>query len=350
MTGNSNLNNAHRNKADEFYTPLPFIEKELRHYKEHFRGKTVLCNCDDPYESEFFKYFVINFRSLGLKKLITTCYAASSVTGKELPFQSEKRAYKVEITEIKDETGDGRVGLADIEYLLKNKELNKKLIEPLDGDGDFRSDECVKLLEEADIVVTNPPFSLFRDFISLLIDKEKEFLIIGNMNAVTCKNIFPFIRDNKVWLGYNNGCDVWFKVPDIYEEKKTCFKIDENNQKWRRVGKICWFTNLSVEKHRENILLFKKYSPELYSKYDNYDAINVDKVADIPCDYYGVMGVPITFIQYYNPDQFEIVGQTGGDTSPEVEILKTDAKYRYRGRINGKTLYARLLIKRRKLG
>lgn len=328
MTGNSNLNNARRNKADEFYTPLPFIENELRHYKEHFKGKIVFCNCDDPYESNFFKYFVMNFNFLGLKKLITTCYA--------LP-QSEKHSYKVEITEV-NKTSDRSIDITDVEYLIKNPRNTMTL---LNGDGDFCSDECVKLLEEADIVVTNPPFSLFRDFISLLIDKEKEFLIVGNMNKIICKEIFPFIRDNKVWLGYNSGCDVWFKVPDIYEEKKTGFKIDENNQKWRRIGNICWFTNLSVEKRRENILLFREYSSELYPKYDNYDAINVDKVADIPCDYYGVMGVPITFMQYYNPDQFEIVGLDRYTIPPEALVGG-------RAAINGKPKYARLLIKRRK--
>lgn len=325
MAGNSNLHMSHRNKADEFYTSLSLIENELRHYKEHFKDKIVFCNCDDPYESNFFKYFVMNFNFLGLKKLITTCYA--------LP-QSEKHSYKVEITEV-NKTGDRSIDIMDVEYLMKNP---RNTITLLDGDGDFRSDECVKLLEEADIVVTNPPFSLFRDFISLLIAKEKDFLVVGNMNAVTCKNIFPLIRDNKVWLGYNSG-HFWFKVPDTYEEKKTDFKIDENGQKWRRMGNICWFTNLSVEKRHEDIILFRNYIPDLYPKYDNYDAINVDRTADIPCDYYGVMGVPITFMQYYNPDQFEILGTSryhdGQEFSDDINVL------------NGKTLYTRLLIKRR---
>ena len=328
MAGNSNLHMSHRNKADEFYTSFSLIENELRHYKEHFKDKIVFCNCDDPYESNFFKYFVMNFNFLGLKKLITTCYA--------LP-QSEKHSYKVEITEV-NKTGDRSIDITDVEYLMKNP---RNTITLLDGDGDFRSDECVKLLEEADIVVTNPPFSLFRDFISLLIAKEKDFLVVGNMNAVTCKNIFPLIRDNKVWLGYNSG-HFWFKVPDTYEEKKTDFKIDENGQKWRRMGNICWFTNLSVEKRHEDIILFRNYIPDLYPKYDNYDAINVDRTADIPCDYYGVMGVPITFMQYYNPDQFEILGNSryhdGQEFSDDINVL------------NGKTLYTRLLIKRRKLG
>ena len=328
MAGNSNLHMSHRNKADEFYTSLSLIENELRHYKEHFKDKIVFCNCDDPYESNFFKYFVMNFNFLGLKKLITTCYA--------LP-QSEKHSYKVEITEV-NKTGDRSIDITDVEYLMKNP---RNTITLLDGDGDFRSDECVKLLEEADIVVTNPPFSLFRDFISLLIAKEKDFLVVGNMNAVTCKNIFPLILDNKVRLGYNSG-HFWFKVPDTYEEKKTNFKIDENGQKWRRMGNICWFTNLSVEKRHEDIILFRNYIPDLYPKYDNYDAINVDRTADIPCDYYGVMGVPITFMQYYNPDQFEILGNSryhdGQEFSDDINVL------------NGKTLYTRLLIKRRKLG
>ena len=326
MAGNSNLNDSARNKQDEFYTQLSLVESELKHYRPHFKGKTVLCNCDDPYESNFFKYFAMNFNSLGLKKLITTCYATSPVIGEEMQFfvdkggqlsfieqpgsvavekdSKEKRPYKVEITEVTDENGDGRVDLADVEYLMRNRKNTMTL---LDGDGDFRSPECVELLKQADIVVTNPPFSLFRDYVALLMEYKKAFVIIGNQNAVAYKDFFPLLSDNKIWLGYNSG-HFWFKVPDSYEEKKTDFKIDETGQKWRRMGNICWFTNLDIEKRHENMTLFRNYTPEAYPTYDNFDAIEVSKTADIPCDFYGVMGVPITFMSQHNPQQFEIIG------------------------------------------
>ncbi|MBS7259578.1 MAG: adenine-specific methyltransferase EcoRI family protein [Eubacteriales bacterium] len=326
MAGNSNLKDSIRQRQDEFYTQLSLIESELKHYKPHFKGKIIFCNCDDPYESNFFKYFAMNFNSLGLKKLITTCYATSPVIGEEMQFfvdkggqlsfieqpgsvavekdSKEKRPYKVEITEVTDENGDGRVDLADVEYLMRNRKNTMTL---LDGDGDFRSPECVELLKQADIVVTNPPFSLFRDYVALLMEYKKAFVIIGNQNAVAYKDFFPLLSDNKIWLGYNSG-HFWFKVPDSYEEKKTDFKIDETGQKWRRMGNICWFTNLDIEKRHENMTLFRNYTPEAYPTYDNFDAIEVSKTADIPCDFYGVMGVPITFMSQHNPQQFEIIG------------------------------------------
>ena len=338
MAGNSNLHDSARNKQDEFYTQLSLIEKELKHYRSFFAGKTVLCNCDDPYESNFFKYFAMNFNALGLKKLVTTCYATSPVVGDEFEYYvdnagqlafvpdtdttplvcSTRRPYRVEITEVTDEKHDGRADLADVEYLMRNRKNTMTL---LNGDGDFRSPECVELLREADVVVTNPPFSLFREYIALLEEYRKYFIIIGNMNAVTYKEIFPMIAENRLWLGYNSG-HFWFKVPDSYEIKKTDFKIDEHGQKWRRMGNICWFTNVDIEKRHENMPLFRSYSPELYPKYDNYDAINVDRTVDIPCDYYGVMGVPITFLSQYNPDQFEIVAfRKGTDGKDLVHTL-----------------------------
>ena len=356
MPGNSNLHMSRSDKADEFYTQLSLIENELHHYRAFFKGKTVLCNCDDPYESNFFKFFAMNFNSLGLKKLITTCFATSPVTGKEFdyyedektgqlsfipqpnsaPVQAQsRRPYRVEITEVTDENGDGRVDLADVEYLMRN---HKNAMTLLDGDGDFRSPECVELLKQADVVVTNPPFSLFREYMAQLMEHKKSFIIIGNQNAITYREILPLIRDNKVWLGYNNG-HFWFKVPDNYEEKKTDFKIDENGQKWRRMGNICWFTNVDIDKRHEDMTLFRNYSPELYPKYDNYDAIEVSRTLDIPCDYFGVMGVPITFMQYYNPNQFVILGDSrfhdGQEFSDDINIM------------NGKTLYRRLLIQRK---
>ncbi len=345
MAGNSNLHDSARNRQDEFYTQLSLIESELKHYKAHFKGKVVFCNCDDPFESNFFKYFAINFNSLGLKKLIATCYATSPIVytqltlfGEEPPVGKEyngKKPYKIEISEVTDENQDGRTDLADVEYLLRNR---KNTLTLLEGDGDFRSPECVELLKQADIVVTNPPFSLFREYVAQLMEYKKAFLIVGNQNATGYKEIFPLIRDNIVWLGYNNG-HFWFAVPDTYEEKATDFKIDENGQKWRRMGNICFFTNLDIDKRHEDMTLFRTYSPEAYPKYDNYDAINVNRTLDIPCDYYGVMGVPITFMQYYNPDQFEIVGDSryhdGQDFSDDINF------------INGKGLYRRILIRRK---
>jgi len=346
MSGNSNLNDSARNRQDEFYTQLSLIESELKHYKTYFKGKTVFCNCDDPYESNFFKYFAMNFNSLGLKKLITTCYATSPIVYTQLSLFGEgevvaaepgkHKPYQVEIAEVNDVTGDGRINLADVEYLLKNDKNTKQL---LSGDGDFRSPECVELLEEADIVVTNPPFSLFREYMAQLMDFNKNFLIIGNLNAVKYKEILPLIMENKIWLGYNAG-HFWFTVPDSYEEKKTDFRIDDHGQKWRRMGNICWYTNLDIEKRHENMTLFKSYDESIYKRYDNYDAIEVSRTADIPCDYYGVMGVPITFMQYYNPDQFEIIGVLNSGSGNEYDYAKAI--------LNGKQLYARFLIRRKR--
>jgi len=345
MPGNSNLHMSRAGRTDEFYTQLSLIENELKHYKPFFRNKVVLCNCDDPFESNFFKYFAINFNSLGLKKLIATCYATSPIVYTQLNLFGEekvvvketgkRKAYKIEITEVTDENQDGRVDLADVEYLLRNR---KNALTLLQEDGDFRSEECVGLLKQADVVVTNPPFSLFREFIALLIEYKKDFIVIGNQNAVTYREIFPLIRDNKVWLGYNNG-HFWFKVPNSYEEKRTDFKIDENGQKWRRMGNICWYTNVDIEKRHEDMTLFRAYTPEIYAQYDFYEAINIDRTNDIPCDYYGIMGVPITFMQYYNPDQFEIIGKI--DTGEINEYNLANPK------VNGKALYKRIAIRRK---
>lgn len=354
MAGNSNLKDSFKQRQDEFYTQLSLIESELKHYRAFFRGKVVLCNCDDPYESNFFKYFAMNFNSLGLKKLITTCYATSPVTGKEfeyyvgnggqisflpianaIPMQEERRPYRVEITEVTDENGDGRIDLSDVEYLMRNRKNTMTL---LDGDGDFRSPECVELLKQADVVVTNPPFSLFREYVALLMEYKKSFVIVGNQNAVAYKDFFPLLADNKIWLGYNSG-HFWFKVPDSYEEKKTDFKIDENGQKWRRMGNICWFTNIDIEKRHEDMTLFRTYSPNVYPKYDNYDAIEVSKTADIPCDYYGVMGVPITFMSQYSPEQFEIVGlsQKCGFGAESIKLYDSYKEIRQDGTPTGST-------------
>ena len=332
IAGNTALHKANKAKNDEFYTQLSDIEAELKHYKKHFVGKTVLCNCDDPYESNFFKYFAMNFNHMGLKKLIATCYESSPVAGEQLSLFPEKRPYMIEITEVIDENGDGAIDLADVEYLLKSKQNTVRKLK----NGDFRSEECVNILKEADVVVTNPPFSLFREYIAQLIEFDKKYLVIGNQNAITYKEIFPLLKDNKMWLGYHCG-DMAFAVPPYYEERETRFWIDGKGQKWRSLGNICWYTNLDHQKRHEKLELYKKYSPEEYPHYDNYDAINVDKLAEIPEDYYGEMGVPITFLDKYNPSQFEIIKFRKGNDGKDLCV-------------NGKCPYFRIIIRRKQNG
>lgn len=324
-----NLDKAKVAKKDEFYTQLPDIENELRHYREHFRGKTILCNCDDPYESNFFKYFANNFNAFGLKKLIATCYNGSPVQGSELMIdfgdfheEPKKIAYKVEITEVKDMNGDGRVDLADVRYLIQN---DKNVLSILKENGDFRSHECIELLKEADIVVTNPPFSKFREYVGQLMAYEKKFIIIGNLNAVTYKEIFPLLKENKVWLGPSiTSGDRKFNVPDDYELKAAGCGIDENGRKFIRVKGVRWFTNLDHKRRHEELILYHTYSPDQYPKYDNYDAINVNATNAIPVDYDGAMGVPITFLDKYNPEQFEIItlGIGEGNFTPTKKYQK----------------------------
>lgn len=333
------LNAAKAAKEDEFYTQLTDIERELQHYWQHFRGKTVLCNCDDPYESNFFKYFALRFNQLGLKKLICTCYNGSPVQGNELLLdfgdgsnEPKKIAYKVEITEVRDMNGDGTVDLSDVRILLQN---DKNVLSILPS-GDFRSPECIKLLKEADIVVTNPPFSLFREYLAQLMEYDKKFLIVGNQNIITYKEVFPLLKDNKIWLGYKVG-DMAFKVPDYFQPRKTRYWQDESGQKWRSMGNICWFTNLDHQKRHETLDLVCHYSPEEYPMYDSYDAIEVSRTADIPFDYIGVMGVPITFLDKYNPEQFEIIGID--------RYVKDNPHYGHRFKINGTEIYARILIR-----
>jgi len=310
---NSWLTAAKATKGDEFYTNLPDIENELKNFRKHFKGKVVLCNCDDPFESDFFKYFVINFRRLGIKKLIASCYAGSPVAGRQISFEdleglsdaeaAAKRPYKIEISEIPDADGDGSIGLADVEYLLRH---DANVLTPLQGDGDFRSPECVALLEEADVVVTNPPFSLMIPYLSMLLEYEKSFLVLGNINQSIYSGLFPHIKAGRLWLGANAG-HFWFRVPDHYKPKPTDYRQDDDGQKWRRMGGICWYTNLDHRKRHERMVLVEKYSPEKYPHYDNFDAIEVSRTVDIPEDWDGLMGVPVTFLDKYNPEQFEIV-------------------------------------------
>ena len=342
---NKNLHSARAAKADEFYTQLSDIEKEIRHYKEHFKGKVVLCNCDDPRLSNFFHYFSYNFEQLGLKKLITTCYKNQN-TNLFSQHASEKAVYL-------EYTGDKNGN-----HTPDPEEIG--IIE-FKGDGDFRSSECIELLKQADIVVTNPPFSLFREYVAQLCEYDKKFLIIGSVNAISYKECFELMRENKMWLGASiHSGDREFGVPDDYPLKAASSRIDEKGNKYIRVKGVRWFTNLDYKERHEDLILFKKYNPKEYPHYDNYDAINVDKTQDIPVDYAGAMGVPITFLDKYNPEQFEILGITDRIDNSGLMTKKYTAadmpnysELNRRGAIKiGKTYkatYVRLLIKNKSL-
>lgn len=298
MASNTNLHQALKQKKDEFYTQLCDIENELCHYREHFKEKTVLCNCDDPRVSNFSVYFVLNFKALGLKRLITTCYKNNEPDIFSLN-ECERAVYAI------------YDGIPECNSIEDAKQIPYKEFEY--SDGDFRSAECVELLKQADIVVTNPPFSLFREYIAQLFKYDKKFLIIGNQNAITYKEVFPMIKENKMWLGFGFKGGAGHFMSN-YEDTATA---GDHRKGMIRVSGVTWFTNLDISKRHEEIILYKHYSPELYPKYDNYDAINIDKTSDIPVDYDGVMGVPITFLDKYNPEQFEIVefrkGKDGRD-------------------------------------
>ena len=351
------LDNAKQIKADEFYTRLQDIEVELRHYKDQLKGKKIFCNCDDPYESNFFKYFAMNFDFLGLKQLVATCYIGSPISNKELSLydyesfenKTTKVPHKIVINEAIDENKDGAFDLQDIvASLMKNK---KNTLTRLKGDGDFRSDECIEILKNSDVVVTNPPFSLFREFVTLLTSLEKDFIVIGNTNALTYKEVFKLIKENKMRTGYTNfNVGMYFYVPDAYRE----FHKIQGNKKMVRVSTSCWYTTMRVKKHNEFITLYKKYSPDKYPKYDNFDAINVDKYYEIPYDYNGVVGVPITFLDKYNPDQFEIlalgiVGSIDFTSNRKMEILDKNGKPTGKFTFNAKgTLYRLYDVKKDK--
>ena len=353
---NKNLHNAKESKNDEFYTQLEDIEKELSHYRHHFEGKVVFCNCDDPYESNFFKYFLLNFNTLKLKKLVATSYIASPVAFGELPFEECFKPYKIEINEVYDQNGDGAINLQDIKEILEKAEKGGKMTK-LIGDGDFRSGESKELLKQADIVVTNPPFSLFREYVAQLIDFDKKFVILGNNNAITYKEIFPLIKNGKMWLGYSANKTMTFRLSHHY---KRWNYIDENGNKYGNVPAITWYTNLDIKKRHEEMVLVKKYNSLDYPKYDNYDAIEVSKVKDIPKDYDGVMGVPITFLDKFNPEQFEILGitdrqNTSGLRTKKYKIEETPRANDLNARSvikignNYKAVYARILIKNKKV-
>ena len=326
MADNKLLSKAKDAKKDEFYTQLTDIEKEMRYYRKHFKDKTILCNCDDPFESNFFKYFVLNFNRLGLKKLIATCYAGSPIANQQLSLfdviedveKNTNKPYKAIVTKVYDKTGDGGVDMYDVAELFKSGENQ---LNELEGDGDYSSPECLELLKEADIVVTNPPFSKFKEYVATLMEYSKKFIIIGNLNAVTYKEIFPLLKDNKAWIGPSiHSGDRKFYVPDDYPLNAAGCGIDDEGRRFIRVKGVRWYTNLDIKQRHETLILAKRFNPDLYPVYETFDAIDVGSVSDIPCDYDGIMGVPKNFIDVYNPEQFEILGYEREDENIKVGI------------------------------
>ena len=364
--GNTNLASAKKAKNDEFYTQYADIQREMEAYLEYdfdvFRDKVVYCNCDDPYESNFFRYFALNFDRLGLKSLMTTSYKPSPIANTQLdlfgddetlpPLKARPKvnANRFIINEVGDMDGDGAFNLKDVALQLRANKNNEWA--PLTGNGDFRSAECIELLKQADIVVTNPPFSLFREYVKQLVDYQKQFIIIGSMNAITYKEIFPLIRDNKMWLGQTiSSGDREFQVPKEYPLTAAGWRIDENGNKFIRVKGVRWFTCLDHGRRHLPLLLMnmadnKRYNKKIkqsttaYQRYDSYDAIEVPYTKGIPSDYEGVMGVPISFLDKYNPEQFEIIGID--------RYVEDNPNYGKRFTIESKEIYARILIKHKK--
>jgi hypothetical protein len=351
QTANKNLRSAKTDKKDEFYTQLSDIEKELKHYKNHFKDKVVLCNCDDPRVSNFFHFFSYNFERFGLKKLIATCYKSQD---SDLFSQSNsERAIYLEYTG--DKNGNNV------------PDVNEIGIKQLEGDGDFRSRESIELLKEADIVVTNPPFSLFREYVAQLVEYDKKFVIIGNLNALTYRDIFKLVKENKLWFGHSiHSGDREFRVPADYPLNAASSRIDEDGNKFIRVKGVRWYTNLDYNERHDDLILYKSYNEEEYPKYENIDAINIDVTKEIPMDYQGLMGVPITFIDKYNPDQFEIIGLGISNSGIEIGVQPykpEHKKYRKeiqkRGAVDGdlymmkngnvEVPYARIIIKNKKI-
>lgn len=343
MSQHKGLIKANKAKKDEFYTDYDVIQSELNYYEDKFAGKTVLCNCDDPFESNFAKFFLRNFNYLKLKRLVCTSYAGSPMTGTQLSLfdnynepVSSQHGYVLDITNVPMSNGRG-VSDADITTLLHQKGIVKQL----KGNGDYASDECLKYLDESDIVVTNPPFSKFRPYLATLIKHNKKFLIIGNVNAITYKEVFPLIKNNQIWLGASiHSGDREFRVPDDYPLKATGSRIDKNGAKYIRVKGVRWFTNLDYKQRHEDLILYKHYLPNEYPKYDNYNGINVDKTADIPMDFNGAMGVPITFLDKYSPEQFKLIKFRKGDDNKDLRYT-----------IDGETKqpYFRIIIKNKKV-
>lgn len=355
MAKNVGLNKAGRAKKDEFYTDYDVIQSELNYYEGQFEGKVVLCNCDDPFESNFAKFFLRNFNYLKLKRLICTSYAGSPMAGTQLSLFDDynepvtnEHGYVLDISEVPMSNGRG-VNDMDIQTLLHSKGVVKRL----KGNGDYASDECLNYLKQSDIVVTNPPFSKFRPYLATLMEYHKKFLIIGNVNALTYKEVFPLIKNNEVWLGASiHSGDREFRVPDNYPLKASGYRVDAEGRKYIRVKGVRWFTNLDYQQRHEDLVLYKQYRSDDYPKFDNYDAIDVDKTADIPLDYSGYMGVPITFLDKFSPDQFDIVNandvRTANDGKKSLGLIKNaDGAIT----INGRTrrTYARIVIKNKKV-
>ncbi len=320
---NTNLHRAKKIRDDEFYTTYETVADELSKYKQQFNGKVVLCNCDDPMKSNFCKFFIDNFKNFGLKRLICTSYSSSEPIQTDI-FGNVKIGFQSKFGKILDVTDIG--DQFDMESSVKN----------LNGNGDFRSKECVEYLKVCDIVVTNPPFSLFKKLFSLIMQYKKQFLLIGNQNALTYKEIFPYVQNNQVWTGYQFG-EMKFRVPNDSEPRETRFWVDENGQKWRSLGNAMWLTNLDNARRHETLKLIKKFDPEIHQKYDNFDAIHIRNITEIPCDYQGIMGVPITIINRYNSEQFEIVGEANHGCDNEFDFFKPT--------INGKETFKRILIR-----
>lgn len=350
---NATLNHAFIVKKDEFYTQYEDVAKEMVKHGDKLRGKTVLCNCDDPFESAFFRYFALHFNKIGLAKLISTSYAGSPMAGKEYPLEEDTSAYEAVVTEVPDEPLVRPDSSLDLEALFA---LPGNSLVHLDGDGDFRSRECVASLEQADVVATNPPFSLFREYIGQLVQHEKDFIILGNMNAATCREVFPLFSENRVWYGESiRSGDRKFYVPDSYPLNAANCGVDEKGRRFIRVKGVRWFTNLDNNRRHEPIELTRRYDPSEYPQYENYDAIEVARTQNIPLDYEGLMGVPITFLDKYSPDQFEIVMLANGNARTNVPSATLEAVgYQPHpedrggvGIINGKRVYARILIRKR---
>lgn len=328
---NTNLHRAKRCKDDEFYTTYETIENELAHYIEQFKNKTVLCNCDNPFTSNFSKYFLQNFNILGLKRLICTSFSPYDSAQPSL-FESlnnnNSKGYILDIS---------RVNKTDFQTeSFSDFLLSKQYVKELNGNGDFRSSECINYLKESDIVVTNPPFSLFKEMISEIMKYNKKFLIIGNQNALTYKEIFPLIQNNLIWTGYQFG-EMKFRVPQNSEPRSTRYWVDEAGQKWRSLGNAMWLTNLDNERRHENLRLTQRFDPIIHQRYDNYNAIHVRNITEIPFDYNGIMGVPITIINRYNSEQFEIIGEANHGSDSQYDIFKPI--------LNGKEVFKRILIR-----
>lgn len=353
MPGNTNLNRAFIVKNDEFYTCYQDINTEIMNYKEQLQNKIVFCNCDNPFKSAFFRFFVINFKKLRLKRLISTCYSNPLIKKQEYHLHGRTSAYKAIVTQLPNVSLEKPDGSLDFKSLFS---IPGNSITHLSGNGDFRSDECIYLLKQADVIITNPPFSLFRDYISLLKHYKKKFIILGNMNASTYKEVFPLFRDNEVWYGESiRSGDRKFYVPNNYPLNAAGCGIDEKGHRYIRVKGVRWFTNLDCNRRSEHITLSNYFSPKEYLCYENYNAIEVKRTQNIPIDYKGIMGVPITFLDKYNPNQFEIIMLANGNARTNVspEIL-TKVKYQKHpkdrggvGIINNQRVYARILIRRR---